>query len=333
MVKALLERVLGQETREGWLVIELQGKTVRLAHVRREGERPAVEFAERRSWDPADPKTLERTAKEFGAGRFECITLLPRTEYQILLVDAPAVPAEEMRPALRWRVKDMLEYPVDEATIDVLELPVPEGAPRARQMYAVAARQQAVKATAERFIKAGMNLTVVDIADTAQRNLAALFEADGRGVAVLTVGEEGGLITVTFRGELYVSRHLDITVQQLADSGTGAQAGASGNLTLDVGDDVRAPLFERVLVEMQRTLDHCERLYPFFSIGRVVLGPLPEEAGLREHLAANLYLPVETMDPARVMRLPRSAAAWAPAERNRFLRLIGAGLRSEAKVH
>ena len=332
MVKALLERVLGKETREGWLVVELNGRTVRFAHVRREGDRPAVEFAERRPFDPGDPRTLERIAREFGAGRFQCIALLSRAEYQMLLVDAPAVPAEEIKPALRWRIKDMLEYPVDEAAIDVLELPVPSDAPRARQMYAVAARQQAVKATAERLTSAGMNLAVIDVPDTAQRNLAALFEAEGRGVAVITFGEEGGLITVTFRGELYVSRHLDLTVQQLADAGGSGPAGGSGNLSLDTGD-VQAPLFERVLVEMQRTLDHCERLYPFFSVARVVVGPLPEDVGLREHLAAHLYLPVEAMDLARVMRLPRSASAWAPAERSRFLRLIGAGLRSEAKVH
>jgi MSHA biogenesis protein MshI len=332
MFKALLERALGQETRPGWLVVELNGKTVRLAHVRRDGDRPAVEFAERRTWDPGDPKTLEGIAREFGAGRFECIALLARTEYQMLLVDAPAVPAEEVKPALRWRIKDMLEFPVDEATVDMLELPVPQDAPRARQMYAVAARQQIVKATAERVVRAGMNLTVIDVPDTAQRNIAALFEADGRGVALLTMGEEGGLITVTFRGELYLSRHLDLTVQQLSAAGGSGQAAGSGALTLDTGD-VQAPLFERVLVEMQRTLDHCERLYPFFSIGRVVVGPLPEEVGLREHLAGNLYLPVETVELARVMRLPKSASAWAPAERSRFLRLIGAGLRTETKVH
>lgn len=332
MVKALLQRVMGHPQRAGWLVVELNGKTARLAHVRRDDARPVVEFAERRPWDPADPKALERIAKEFGAGAFHCVTLLPRTEYQMVLVDAPSVPADEVKAALRWRIKDMIEYPVDEATIDMLQLPVPEGASRARQMYAVAARQQTVNATAERFIKAGMNLAVVDIPETAQRNLAALYEAEGRGVAVLTIGEDGGLVTVTFGGELYLSRYLDLTLQQLTESGGSDEGGGSGTLTLD-GGNVRAPLFERVLVEMQRTLDHCERQYPFFSVGRVVVGPLPEEIGLREHLAANLYLPVETMDLARVMRLPRSASAWAPAERSRFLRLIGAGLRTEAKVH
>lgn len=333
MVKALLERFMARPQSAGWLAIELLGKTVRIAHVRRDGARPVVEFAERRPWDPADPKSLQRIAKEFGAGRFECVTLLPRAEYQIVLVDAPSVPADEVKPALRWRIKDMLEYPVDEATLDMLELPMPEGSARARQMFAVAARQQTVKGTAERLTKAGINLAVIDIPDTAQRNIAALFEKDGRGVALLTIGEEGGLITVTFGGELFVSRNLDLTLDQLVESvGAGGGDARSGDLALDVGD-VRAPLLERVLVEMQRTLDHCERLYPFFSIGRVVVGPLPEEVPLREHLAANLYLPVEPMDLASVMRLPRSAAAWAPPERNRFLRIIGAGLRTETKVH
>jgi MSHA biogenesis protein MshI len=332
MFKALLERVMGQPQGDGWLVVELSGKIVRLAHVRHDGARPVVELAERRPWDPEDPKSLERIAKEFGAARFQCVTLLPRNDYQIVLVDAPSVPADEVKAALRWRIKDMIEYPVDEATIDMLELPVPESASRARQMYAVAARQQTVKAATERFINAGMNLAVVDIPDIAQRNLAALYEAEGRGVAVLTIGEDGGLVTVTFGGELYLSRYLDLTLQQLTESGAGEEGSGSDSLTFD-GGNVRAPLFERVLVEIQRTLDHCERLYPFFSVARVVVGPLPENVGLREHLAANLYLPVEPMDLARVMRLPRSAAAWAPEERSRFLRLIGAGLRTEAKVH
>src|SRR5687768_16775723 len=124
MFRAWLERAMGQPQSDGWLVVELNGKTVRFVHVRHDGARPVVELAERRPWDPADPKSLERIAKEFGAGRFQCVTLLPRNEYQIVLVDAPSVPADEVKAALRWRIKDMIDYPVDEATVDMLELPV-----------------------------------------------------------------------------------------------------------------------------------------------------------------------------------------------------------------
>jgi MSHA biogenesis protein MshI len=330
---SILQRLLGQAAAPGWLVIELDDKAIRFAHVRRDEAKPVVEFAEKRQWEPADPKSLQRIVREFGLRRFRCLTLLKPADYQILFVEAPAVEREELKPALRWRIKDMLDYPVDEAALDVLELPLAgSAAQRARQLYAVAARNETVRATVERLAKAGITVSVVDIPDTAQRNLAALFEEQEHAVAVLTFDEHGALITVTFHGELYLSRRLDVTSDQLIDSvGKYRPAGDDGLVLED--EESRGGLFERVLVEVQRSLDACERSFPFFSVGRVLLGSVPEEAGLLAHLAGNLYLPVEPLDATRVMRLPPASAAWAPAERGRFLKLIGAGLRQEEKFH
>jgi hypothetical protein len=42
-----------------------------------------------------------------------------------------------------------------------------------------------------------------------------------------------------------------------------------------------------------------------------------------------LYVPVESLDVAQVMQLPKASAAWGPAERGQWLKLIGAGLRVE----
>jgi MSHA biogenesis protein MshI len=157
---------------------------------------------------------------------------------------------------------------------------------------------------------------VIDIPDTAQRNLAARLETDQRAVIAVTFDAHGGLITVNFAGELYLSRRLDISATQLAE--------ADG--------EVRSRLLERILVETQRSLDHCERTYPFFALGRLVLGPVPGDSGLREHLAANLYVPVEALELSELVRLPADAAAWTPAEQARWLKLIGAGLRVEKKA-
>lgn len=319
MSTSLFGKMIGRRAAPGWLVVELgaEGK-VSLAHVRLEGSRAAAEFAEERDWDPKEPKSLERVAREFGARRFACTTLLKPSEYQILLVDAPAVRREELKPAIRWRIKDMLDYHVDDATIDVLDLPLPEGTAAARphQMYAVAARNETIRATIDRFEKAGIRLTVIDIPDTAQRNAAMLFQTEKRGAVALAFDQYGGLITAVFDGELYLSRRLDITAAQLAEA----------------VEDERARLLERILVETQRSLDHCERSFPFFSLGRVLLGPVPEEAGVRAYLAANLYLPVETLDLAQVMRLPASSVSWGAAESARWLKLLGAGLRVEKRT-
>jgi MSHA biogenesis protein MshI len=183
-------------------------------------------------------------------------------------------------------------------------------------MYAVAARNDTIRSTIDRFEKAGIRLSVIDIPDTAQRNAAMLFEPEKRGSVALTFDAYGGLITAVYDGELYLSRRLDIHAGQLADA----------------GEDERTRLLERILVETQRSLDHCERSFPFFSLARVLLGPVPEELGLRAHLAANLYLPVEFLDLAQVMRLPASSGAWGAAESARWLKLLGAGLRLEKRA-
>jgi len=332
----------------GWLAVDLGKTRVRVAHVRPGGERPEVEFAEEREWDAADPKSLERVAREFDARRFRCTTLLQPADYQILLVEAPAVTREELKPALRWRIKDMLEYPVEDATIDVLDVPVPPNtAQRAHYMYAVVARNETIRTTVERFQKAGLPLAVIDIPDMAQRNVAALYESEQRGVVAVTFDAHGMLLTVNFAGELYLSRRLEISDRQLVESsGKGRVSSldpalvleSSGKervssldpaLVLESSGEQRASLLDRVLVETQRSLDHCERTYPFFSMGRVVLGPLPQEIGLREHLASHLYLPVEPMDLGQTLSLPQGAAAWGAAERTNWLKVIGAGLREE----
>ena len=58
--------------------------------------------------------------------------MLDDADYQMQLVEAPSVPREEMRSAVRWKLKDLLDYPVDAATIDVADVPTDRsGAPRA----------------------------------------------------------------------------------------------------------------------------------------------------------------------------------------------------------
>ena len=139
---------------------------------------PVVEFAEERSWDAAEPKSLERVVREFGAKRFQCTTLLRPDQYQILLVEAPAVKPDELKSAVRWRIKDMLDYHVDDATIDVLDVPLPAGGPqRSHYMYTVAARND-VHPHHHRALHGGRHAApVIDIPDTAQRNLAARLES------------------------------------------------------------------------------------------------------------------------------------------------------------
>lgn len=313
MSASLFGKMLGRGAAPGWLVVEL-GDKVSLTHVRHEGARAVAEFAEEREWEPKEPRSLERIAKEFGARRFACTTLLKPSEYQILLVNAPAVKRDELKPAIRWRIKDMLDYHVDDATIDVLDIPVdPGGASRSHSMYAVSARNEVIQRCIERFTKAGVPLSVIDIVETAQRNIGTLLETAGRGLALLYAGATQSVLTINFRGELYLARRIEAGADQLAEEGS------------------RDGALNRILLETQRSFDHLYRQFPFVNVARLVLGPEPAPTGLRDYLGANLDLPVEPIKLGDLLGLPAGgapddAAAW------RLFHVIGAALRHETKA-
>src|SRR5687768_6611414 len=104
----------------GWLAVSLQAGALHFAHgVSESGKKSVIRSWGTRTFDDS-PKDFERVTKELGVERYQCLSVLPSTDYQLLLVDAPNVPAPELKAAVRWKLKDMLDYHVDDATIDVL---------------------------------------------------------------------------------------------------------------------------------------------------------------------------------------------------------------------
>ena len=300
----------------GWLVVGLHPGELNYVHGRFvPGAAAVIDQCGTRSLD-GEYEGAERLAKDLGFARYQCSTLLAPGEYQIMMVDAPNVPQAELKTAIRWRIKDMLDYHVDDATVDLLAVPPnPAGAERAQSMYAVTARNEVIQACIGRFDAARIPLTVIDIPETSQRNVAALFERDERGLAMLHLGRDQGLLTINFRRELMLARRIEVGMQQLT-SASGA---------------AREEQFQRVLLELQRTFDHFDRQFAYVPVARLLLAPEPENTGLLEYLAGNLDLPVERARLAAAIDFG-SAAELEPEQEWRLFHLIGAALRHESKV-
>jgi MSHA biogenesis protein MshI len=297
---------------QGWMSVALGEGLARFAQVT-PARRPKVNMLEERKWNTAEPKELERIAKEMGSREYQCTTLLGQPDYQIVLVEAPNVKRDELKAAVRWRIKDMIDFHVDDATIDVLDIPAGGGvSTRPPSMYVVVTRNDTVQRVVDRFEQARIPLQVIDIPDAAQRNIAALYEEKDRGLLMLSFDADGGLITVTAGGELYLSRRLDIGYAQVSSS-----------------EAERSHALDRVLVEVQRSLDHFERNFTQVSIAKVLVAPVGQSAALIAHLTANLYLPIASMELGEVMDLPQSYLSASADVRAGWFRLIGAGLRVE----
>jgi MSHA biogenesis protein MshI len=303
----------GKEASPGWLAIRQRGAEIDIAHVVRGGDRPRVSFCETYRGAGVPDDALAGLRREKNLRGYRCTALLARDEYEFNMIEAPNVPLAERAGAARWRIKDLIDYPLENAAIDVLDIPVEDGA-RSQAMFAVSARNEIISGYVRRFQDVSMGLAAIDIPEAAQRNVSALFEEPDRGLAFLAFEETGGLLTVTFRGELYLSRRIDVSLARLIG-----------------GDAVeRAQLHERIALEIQRSLDHFDRQYSFITLSRFLLAPLPAETELAEYLAGNIYVRVERADLASVFDCDAVPEMAEPALQACCLQVLGAGLRDEA---
>jgi MSHA biogenesis protein MshI len=303
----------------GWLAFGFSESAICAAHIERApAALPKVSLAQIFPLPGAvEAGQLEKFGKEIHAARFQCTTFLAAGEYQILSVEAPNVPAEELKTAVRWRLKDMLDFHVDDATIDVLDIPPDKGAPvRAHSMYAIAARNQLIEQRQNLFADAKIPLLAIDIPELAQRNISVLMEAEGRGMALLSFDSEGGLLTVSYKGELYLARRIDIPIERLTGDPTQADA-----------------LYERIGLEVQRSLDHFDRQFNFITLSRLAVFP-PGQVGtaLQRYLKDNLDIPVEVLHLETMLDFSGVPELNAEENQARYFKVLGAALRHEEKA-
>ena len=302
----------------GLLAIGFDAGGLSAARITRVPEaRPVVDMA---AYFPSKqamtPEALEKIGRELQAVQYHCATLLGGRDYQMLAVEAPNVQPEELKMAVRFRLKDMLDFHIDDATIDVLDIPADKNAAvRAHSMFAVAARNAIIEARQKLFAAAKINLSVIDIPEMAQRNFSAMLEPEGRGLAMLSFNEDGGLLTVTFGAELYLSRRIDVSIEQIKESDA----------------DKRNASFDRITLELQRSLDHFDRQFHFVTVSKLVLGPLPTTA-LHDYLSSNLYMPVDALDLASLLDLSKTPELAGLDTQQRYFLTLGAALRLEEVV-
>jgi len=302
----------------GWLAILPQGGWVTLAHVVREPtSRPEVRLLDRFALEHGKGDALQRLRTAWQLKSYACTTLMDAGEYNITQLDAPQVPKAERKEALRWALKETVSYPVDTACVDVLDIPN-EGLPPGRSagVLVVSAPEQAVRAQVAAFEEAKIVLDAVDIPELAQRNVAALLEDENRGLAFLFIDESGMMLTLTFHGELIAVRRGEMNSRQL-----------NGD-----DEDQRKRVKERLVLELQRSLDNFDRQYSHIPISKVVVASYPLVVNLATELGQNTYVPVQEMDLSPVMDFPAIPELKDPQCQAKNLLVIGAALRTQSSA-
>jgi len=245
------------------------------------------------------------------------LVTLARTRYRLRVMPEPAVPQREMSASLQWSLSAESDGLFEDVNLAWMRIPTEEQLPaRPRQLYAVMTPKAWLTGRLAVWRQAGLRPKVVDIRETALRNIAAAHERPGEGLALVAVDADGVGMVFTHQGSLYLDRYIE---QPLAE--------------LQVADPAtRVRLHERIALQLLRSIDVVGRSYPFMPVTRVVVAPAPEAVGLIEFLTTQLPLKVEPLDLNQVFDLTKvPALAQSPALQARCVVPLGAALRS-AKV-
>jgi MSHA biogenesis protein MshI len=186
--------------------------------------------------NPAD--VLRQRLGKLGLNNLPCNLVLSAGTYSLLLVEAPRVPAAEMREALRWRIKDLIHFPAADAVIDVFLLPEDSAKGGNRMAYVVASERKVITEAIDRVEMAQLRLSAIDIGELALRNLAEACCDTSRGLALVRLVAGGGSLQIVRKQALYLSRQFALPYN----------AGLLDDLPSDV-----------LVLEIQRSLDYFER--------------------------------------------------------------------------
>ncbi len=242
-----------------------------------------------------------------------CNFVLSPRDYNLYMIEAPAVEDTELRSAVRWKIKDLLDMPVEDAAIDIF--PVPEDAfrGRAKMLYVVASPRTRIEAIIDLVASADLRLQSIDVPELAIRNITQQFLDDTNGLAFIDLRKAGSTMNLSRNSELYLTRkistQLDADVMSSQDWETQR---------------------DRLVLEVQRSLDYYESQMGQDPISQLVMAPRAADS---QEMAASLSevmsIPVTVLDMSGKIEL---AEGIDQDVKRSCMVAIGAALRSDKAV-
>jgi MSHA biogenesis protein MshI len=182
------------------------------------GERPRLEACEYHACSEASEleHSLGFALKANGLEGTKCVCLPRPGVYSLRQIETPPVKGEELREAARWSVKDLVDFDIESAVVDVFDVPQSEAGDRPQRLYVVAARRSLIDDSVSLIRRVGLRLEAIDILELALRNVSTLLPQEEAGVALMYLGPDVSLLTITRGGWLYLARNIDADLEVLS---------------------------------------------------------------------------------------------------------------------
>ncbi|MCK4501545.1 MAG: hypothetical protein KAU22_00830 [Desulfuromonadales bacterium] len=245
--------------------------------------------------------------------KHRAVAVLPPHSYQLTQIEMADLPEDERRDAARWLIRERIDYPPEEVIVDLFAIP-PFSGEKKPLTYAVSAQQHFLRDLIPLFDAAELSLESIDIPEFALRNICDLCAADDRGLALLLLLDQRGVLVIVRDGILYLVRWLSSGMDDLLPFADGDFEALTDQL-------------DTIVLEIQRSFDYCESTFHLPLVSRLLVAQTKREIpAVISYLNDYLATKVEALSFADVLAVPENSEQ---IELNQFLFVIGGALRQE----
>lgn len=200
----------------------------------------------------------------------ECCYVLETHDYNLNLLEAPKVPKKEINQAVRWVVKDLIHFPVEEAIIDVFDLPVARARDNMKMIYVVVSQKSVIQRIESFITSTGLILETIDIPELVLKNVIVKALANLKEGAFIYLTQNSGKVILYRENQIYITRSFEIKL-----STTPGEI-KSDNKTLDL-----------LALEIQRSFDYLNSVFRHSMQNNIVLAPTLIEGNIIQEFLRN----------------------------------------------
>ena len=168
------------------------------------------------------------------------VLILDDDDYELLLVEAPNVPDEELSAAIEFRIGDLLGQPVEDTAIQAIRLPSDAYRGRMSMAHVIASPNATIKARVAWAEQLHLTVEVITVPELSLLNVLAASSVE-QGIALLELGPNHGCIRLYQDGALYLTRQVEMGIDALdIQHDENVTAEADSEEVTSATDDVNA---------------------------------------------------------------------------------------------
>ena len=247
---------------------------------------------------------------------FPCCCVLASNTYTPGLIEAPKVQPSEVNEAVRWAIKDLIDYSTEHAVVAAFELPLVRASDNVKMSYAVVVHDHIINELTDLITAVGLQLRYIDIQELCLRNLAMLHPENRKGSLFLRMSKQGGHIVVTHKDELFISRKMELSLQKYLVTEEYLRQDA-------IADD---EVLDNLALDVQRSMDYCSSMFRHCPANTIILSPSEiDVTAVATYLEKHLGMPTFKLDLNEHIWFEQQITA--EVQKN-CLMAIGAGLHN-----